>query len=42
MDLQELRWEDFDLCDMSQDRDRLRAVMNTVNNLVLLKTQGIS
>jgi hypothetical protein len=37
MDLQEVGW-----IDMAQDRDRLRAVVNTVMNLRVHKMRGIS
>jgi hypothetical protein len=33
MDVIEIGWEDVDWIDLAQDRDRLRAVVNTVMNL---------
>jgi hypothetical protein len=33
MDLQEVGWEGFDWIDMTQDRDRWRALVNEVMNL---------
>jgi hypothetical protein len=33
MDLREVGWEGADLIDLAQDRDRWRAVVNTVMNL---------
>jgi hypothetical protein len=33
MDLQEVGWEGMDWIDMAQDRDRWRALVNTVMNL---------
>jgi hypothetical protein len=39
MDVQEVGWGDMDWIDMAQDRDRWRAVVNTVMNH---KTRGIS
>jgi hypothetical protein len=42
MDLQEVGWEGVDWIDMAQDRDRWRALVNTVMNFGLHKTRGIS
>jgi hypothetical protein len=36
MDLKEIGWETVDWIQMAQDRDRLRALMNTVMNLRVL------
>jgi hypothetical protein len=33
MDLREIRWDDVDWIDLTQDSDRWRAVVNTVMNL---------
>jgi hypothetical protein len=33
MDLNEIRWDGMDLLDLAQDRDRLRALVNTVLKL---------
>jgi hypothetical protein len=33
MDLREIRWGGIDWIDLAQDRDRWRALMNTVMNL---------
>jgi hypothetical protein len=33
MDLREVGWDDMDWIDLAQDRDRWRALMNTVMNL---------
>jgi hypothetical protein len=33
MDLREIGWEVMDWIDLAQDRDQLRALMNTVMNL---------
>jgi hypothetical protein len=35
MDLQEVGWEGVDWIDMSQDRDRWRALVNAVMNLLV-------
>jgi hypothetical protein len=33
MDLREIRWDGMDWIDLAQDRDRWRALVNTVMNL---------
>jgi hypothetical protein len=33
MDLREVRWDGMDWIDLAQDRDQLRALVNTVMNL---------
>jgi hypothetical protein len=33
MDLREIGWGDLDWIDLAQDRDKLRALVNTVMNL---------
>jgi hypothetical protein len=33
MDLREIEWDGMDLIDLAQDRDRWRALVNTVMNL---------
>jgi hypothetical protein len=33
MDLRDIVWDDMDWIDLAQDRDRWRALMNTVMNL---------
>jgi hypothetical protein len=33
MDLREIGWDDMDWIDLAEDRDRWRAVANTVMNL---------
>jgi hypothetical protein len=33
MDLREIRWDDVDWIDLAQDRERWRALVNTVINL---------
>jgi len=38
MDNQEVYWEGVDWIDVVQDRDKLRAVVNTVINLLMLFT----
>jgi hypothetical protein len=35
IDLEEVGWEDADRIDMIQDRDKWRAVLNTVMNLLV-------
>jgi hypothetical protein len=35
MDLREIGWDDMDWIDLAQDRDNLRALVNTVMNLRL-------
>jgi hypothetical protein len=35
LDLREIGWDDMDCIDMAQDRDKSRAVVNTVMNLVV-------
>jgi hypothetical protein len=37
MDLREIRWDDVDWIDLSQDRDQWRALVNTVMNLGSIK-----
>jgi hypothetical protein len=36
MDLREIVWDGMDWLDMAQDRDQLRALVNTVMNLRVL------
>jgi hypothetical protein len=36
MDLREIGWDDVDWIDMAQDRDKWRALVNTVLNLRIL------
>jgi hypothetical protein len=40
MDFAEMGWGDVDLIDVAQDRDRWRALDNSVLNLRLLKNVG--
>jgi hypothetical protein len=42
MDVQEVRWGTMDWTDLSQDRDSLRALVNTVMNLLVPLMRGIS
>jgi hypothetical protein len=40
MDLGEVGWGDIDRIDMAQDRDRWRAIVNTVMNLRVARNAG--
>jgi hypothetical protein len=38
MDLREIGWDGMDWIDLAQDRDRWRALVNTVMNLRVLRS----
>jgi hypothetical protein len=40
MDLRETGWDDMDWVDLAQDREKLRAIVNTVMNLRSHKLSG--
>jgi hypothetical protein len=40
MDLREIGWDGMDWIDLAQDRDKWRALVNTVMNLVVPKNAG--
>jgi hypothetical protein len=42
MDLREVGWDDMDWIDLSQDRNQLRTLVNTVMNLRVPYTLGSS
>jgi hypothetical protein len=42
MDLREIGWDGMDWIDLAQDRDRWRALVNTVMNLKFHKLLGTS